>query len=135
MYLLFRFFLLAATIHFAIALYKCYGFPKFTMAYGKQLLPDPMAQLLCLTILQFSAHPYFGAMIPIICHEMNHFVPYVLDKIAIHKPDLAEMITNTCNTYFPKATGMTPEDWQLRVSAREKWNIFYTMVRMIILCL
>ena len=105
------------------------------MAYGKQLLPDTMAQLLCLTILQFSTHPYFGAMLPIMCHEMNHFIPFVYEKITIHRPDVAEKITSICNTYIPKATGMSAEDWQTRVSSREKWNIFYTMVYMLFICI
>ena len=97
------------------------------MAYGQQLLPDIAAQMLFLAILQLSVHPYFLAMMPIICIEMGHFVPHVATKMTASNPVAMEQAFAMVNKYMPGSVGLSVDDW-MRMSSKDKWNIFYTLV-------
>ena len=122
-----RIFLICAVFNYIIALYKTYGRPQFNSEYLQRLLPDVYTQLLFLAIMQFSAHGYFLAMLPILLLDLAHLTPYMLRKMNSTSPSSIDQANTVIEGQIPKMLNISVEDWRLMPSS-DKWNIFNTIM-------
>lgn len=122
-----RIFLISAIFNYIIGLYKSYGIPQFNSEYLQRLLPDTYAQLLFLAVMQFSAHGYFLAMLPILLLDLAHLTPYILRQIANKSPEIIVKANAIIESQVPKMINLSIEDWN-RMPVSDKWNIFNTVI-------
>lgn len=122
-----RIFLICAIFNYVVALHKSYGFPQFNSEYFKKLLPDTYTQLLFLAVMQFSAHGYFLAMLPILLLDLAHLMPYILRKLTVSSPDTIEQMNTAIEGQVPKMINISVEDWR-RMPVSDKWNILNTVI-------
>lgn len=61
-----------------VSLYRKYGFPKFTSAYGEKVMTDPLCMHLFLGMFLIMTKPYMLALSPVFFSELTHFTPQLL---------------------------------------------------------
>ncbi len=120
-------FLLCAVVHYVWFLLNKHGRPAFTRQYAQLLLPDTCTQLLFLAVMQFAAHSYYLAMMPILLGELGQGAPFFVKKISESNPDVMEKAIATVTQYMPQALGITAEQYA-SMPEGTKWTIFRTMV-------